>query len=188
MNARIRKEYAAFSGQQLLELAYELGFNFEKFSHSCSQSTVAALHDLLDIDDIVLKVATSCSGGQAGRVAGTCGALIGGTIALDYFFGRTADNISSTESRKANLEPLSGASRVAGLLYERYIVEYGTILCPHIQTQLYGRHFYLRSEEEKARFEQAGGHGDSKKSCCHVVGNASRWVMEILIDEGAVAP
>ena len=107
---------------------------------------------------------------------------------LDYFFGRAVKNLSCTESRKANLEPLSDATRVAGLLYEKYIAEYGTIICPHIQTQLYGRHFYLRDEAEKARFEQAGGHGDSRKSCCHIVGNASRWVMEILIERGMVAP
>ena len=186
MKAKLREKYSGKSRAELLEKAYELGFNFEKNCQSCSQSTVAALHEMLDIDDVVVRVATSCAGGQAGHVVGTCGGLIGGTMVLDYFFGRPAQNMSYTERKQQNLDPLFNAVGIAGELYSRYIKEYGTIICPHIQEQLYGRHFYFLDDEEMAKFEKAGGHTDSPKSACHIVGNATRWVMEMLLDRGAV--
>jgi len=186
VSVRVRDKYKGLSRQELLDRAYDLGFNYEAKSQSCSQSTVATLHELLDIDDVVVRVATSSAGGQAAQVMGTCGGLIGGTMILDYCFGRSAENISYQESIEANLKPLMDAIGVAKLLYDKYIEEYGTILCPHIQVQLYGRHFYFPDPDQMEKFEEAGGHSNPEKSCCRVTGNAARWVMEILINKGAV--
>jgi hypothetical protein len=186
MKGRLRDKYIELSREQLLEKAYELGVNFEKCSQSCSQCTAAAIHEMIDIDDVVVKVATTSSGGQAAQVIGTCGGLIGGTIVLDYFFGRPVDNMSFTDFSQDNLVPLFNAMGIAELLYKKYVKEYGTIICPHIQVQLYGRHFYFPDEEEMSKFDNVGGHTDSRKSCCHVVGNASRWVMEILLEKNIV--
>ena len=183
--AKIRERYRDLSRQELLDKAYELGFNFEKNSQSCSQCTVAALHELLDIDDVVVRVATSSAGGQAGTVTGTCGGLIGGTIALDYYFGRSVENISCQERIKDNLKLLRDARVPARLLYDKYIKEYGTIICPHIQVQLFGRHYYFLDPDDWKKFEEAGAHSTSDK-CCHVVGNATRWTMEILLGKDAV--
>ncbi len=70
--------------------------------------------------------------------------------------------------------------RIARLLYEKFVSEYGTILCPAIQQQLFGRHFFLKDPEEYRKFEEAGGH--DPKGCPHVAGNAGKWTMEILLD------
>ena len=182
----IREKYRGLSRQELLDKAYELGFNYEKSSESCSQSVVAALHELLDIDDVVVKVATSSAAGQAAQIVGTCGGLVGGTLILDYFFGRPAENMSYQEFIQDNDDLLMDAVEVAKLLYDKYVREYGTILCPHIQVQLFGRHYYLGDPDETEKFEKAGGHSDPKKSACHIVGNAAQWVMEILLDKGVV--
>lgn len=186
MKAKLRERYVGLSKPQLLEKAYDLGVNFEICCQSCCQSTVAAIHEMLDIDDVVVKVATSSAGGQCAQVVGTCGGLIGGTMVLDYFFGRPAENMSYTECKQSNLDLMSNALRLAGSLYEKYIKEYGTIICPHIQVQLYGRHFYFLDEEEMAKFDRIGGHAYSPKSCCHVVGNAARWAIEILLDRNVI--
>ena len=90
IKAEVREKYRGLSRQELLDKAYELGFNYEKNSESCSQSTAAALHELVDIDDVVVRVATSSAGGHIGEVVGTYGGLLGGTLILDYFFGRPA--------------------------------------------------------------------------------------------------
>ena len=148
MEVELKGKYVGLSKPQLLEKAYELGFNFERCCQSCSQSTVAALHEMLDINDVVVKVATSSAGGQGGQVVGTCGGLIGGTMILDYFFGRPVENMSYTECKQSNLDSMFNAVGLAGLLYEKYIKEYGTVICPHIQVQLYGRHFYFLDEED----------------------------------------
>ena len=175
----VRAKYRGLSRQELLDKAYELGVKCDQNSHSCSQCMVATLHELLGFDDVIVKVASSSGGGQAGQAVGTCGGLIGGTIVLDYFFGRPVEDISYTDIVKPPWE----AMEVAKLLYDRYIKEYGTIICPHIQAQLFGRHFYVPDPGDMEKFEKAGGHTDK---CPHLVGNAARWVMEILLDKDAV--
>jgi len=185
IKAKVREKYRGLSRQELWDKAYELGSNYEKNSHACSQSTVAALHELLGFEDVIVRVASSSSGGQVGQVVGTCGGLVGGTIILDYYFGRPVEDMSYQECIQANLEPLRDAREVAELLYYKYIKEYGTIICPHIQVQLFGRHYYFLEPDEREKFIKAGAHSDPKK-CCHIVGNAARWVMEILLDKGAV--
>ena len=94
IKAKVRKKYQGLSHQELMDKTYEQGANYEKISGSCSQSTVAGLHEILEIDDAVVRVASSSCGGQACTVMGTCGGLIGGTIVLDYFFGRPAEAMS----------------------------------------------------------------------------------------------
>jgi Putative redox-active protein (C_GCAxxG_C_C) len=174
----VREEYRGLSGQELLDRAYELGAEYERTAHGCSQCTVAALHDLLGLDGGLVRAATSSCGGQALRGEGTCGAVIGGTMVVDWFCGRPADRI-------ADVGALRGAVAVAGRLGDRFEQAYGSILCPRIQERLYGRSFSLRDPEEFAAFERAGAHSDPSK-CLDVVGNAARWTLEILLDEGAV--
>jgi C_GCAxxG_C_C family probable redox protein len=188
MKATLKSAYTGLSREQLLDKAYELGFDFEKYSHSCSQSTVAAMRQMLDMDEVVVRIATSSAGGQAGRVTGTCGALVGGTIVLDYFFGRPAADMSHTDDGNANVTALHEAVAVAGILFDKFIEGHGTIICPHLQTRLFGRPFFISDEQEMAKFEQIGGHGNPEKSCCWVVGNTSRWVMEVLLDKNVVRP
>ena len=185
IKAKVREKYRSLSSQELLDKAYELGFNFEKYSQSCSQTTAAALHELLDIDDVVVKVATSSNAGQVAQVVGTCGGLLGGTMILDYFFGRPVENLSYQECIPANLELIWDAMEAAKLLYDKYIKEYGTIICPHIQAQLFGRHYYFPDPDDMEKFEKAGGHTAPDK-CSHIVGNAARWTMEILLDKGVI--
>ena len=185
MKAKVREKYQGLSRPQLLDKVYELGVNYEKYSTSCSQCTVAALHDILGFDDSLVRAANSSCAGQAAQIVGTCGGLIGGTFVLDYYFGRPADKLSDKEVIEENLDILRNAIGIAKLLYDRYIEEYGTVICPHIQVQLFGRHFYLWDPDELERFEAAGGHSAPKK-CVNVVGNAARWTLEILIDKGAV--
>ena len=59
---RVKEGYRSLSRQELLDKAYELGSDYEKYSHSCSQCTVAALFDILGFEDVIVKVANSQSG------------------------------------------------------------------------------------------------------------------------------
>lgn len=185
VKAKVREKYQGLSRQELLDKAYELGFNFEKYSYSCSQSTVAAIHELLDIDDVVVKVATSLSGGTAEQFSGTCGPLSGGLIALGYFFGRPVEKLSHQERIQDNVDALFASFPAAQSLTEKFWQQYGTIICPHIQRQLFGRTWWLLDPDELDKFEAAGGHSAPDK-CSHVAGTGARWVMEILLDKGAV--
>lgn len=185
MKVRVREEYQGYPRQALLDKTHKLGADYEKYSTGCSQSTVAALHDILGFDNSLVRAASSSCAGQAAQVVGTCGGLIGGTLVLDNYFGRPVEKMSDKEVIQENVDSLLNAMGIAKLLYDKYIEEYGTIICPHIQTQLFGRQYYLWDPDDLAEFEEAGGHSDPGK-CTNIVGNAVRWTMEILIDKGAV--
>jgi len=183
--AKVREKYRGLSRQELMDKAYELAVDFEKNNFCCSQAPVAALHELLEIDDVVVKVSTSLSGGTAEQFTGTCGPLVGGLMVLACFFGRPVEKISFTEKKQSNVNALFASFPAPQALADKFWKEYGTILCPHIQRQLFGRTWWLLDTEELEKFEKAGGHSDPDK-CCHIVGTAARWVMEILLDKGAV--
>ncbi|MBN1568635.1 MAG: C-GCAxxG-C-C family protein [Acidobacteria bacterium] len=179
---KILKKYRGLSKQQLLEKAYDLGVLFEKYSGSCSQCTVAALREILGFEEAIVQVASSSCGGQAGLSAGTCGGIIGGTIVLDYYFGRSASMLSSTKEIPEGAAELSQAMEAARLLCDKFIQQYGSILCPRLQEKIYGRSFNLQDPNDWQAFMDAGAHSDPTK-CMSVVGNASRWTLEILIEK-----
>lgn len=183
MRPQVREEYRCLARHELADRAYDLGFYYTKNSGSCAQSVVAALHELFEMESTVVKVATSSSGGQALQTIGTCGALIGGTIVLDYFFGRPAENMSCQEEIQANVDLLFEAIGVASLLAERFWREYKAIQCIMLQRQLYGRTYWLADPHDRAKFIEAGAHSDPRK-CMHVVGSTAKWVVEILINKG----
>ena len=183
---KIKDKYKNLSRDELLDKAYELGFGFEKYSTSCCQSVVAAMHEMLEIEDSMVRASNSSAGGQVATTVGTCGGLIGGTMVLDYFFGRTPEEMVYTDEKEPMTETLFEAFEVAKQLYDRYFKEYGTIICPQIQVQLYGRHYYLLDEDEVEKFEAIGAHSDPNKSCCRIVGNAARWTLEILLNKTGI--
>lgn len=182
---QVVEKYRGLSQPQLLEKAGELGTEFERYSGSCSQCTAAALREILGFDDLVVRVATSSCGGQAGFATGACGGVVGGTIVLDYYLGRPADMVSATQTIPQGMEALGHAVETAKLLGEKFVRHYGSILCPQVQTKLYGRSFNLQDPAEWKAFEEAGAHSDPTK-CMSVVANAARWTLEILIDKKVV--
>ncbi len=181
----VSEKYRGLSLQQLLEKANELGIGFEKNSGSCSQCTAAALREILGFEDVVVRVATSSCGGQAGLSVGACGGVIGGTIVLDYYLGRSAEMLSSTQPIPRGMEQLSRALGAARSLCDKFRRQYGSILCPQVQAKLFGRSFNLQDPADWKAFEEAGGHTDPTK-CMSVVGNAARWTLETLVELGIV--
>jgi len=171
--------------EELLDSAFRLGVNFEWHSCSCSQCTVAALCEILGFDTALVKAAASSCGGQAGQAAGTCGAVIGGTMVLDYYCGRPFEKLSTREKIPSNMEALSGGMETAKLFCSKFINEYQSILCPGVQTRVYGKAYRLSDPDEFKKFEEAGAHSDPTK-CMSVVGNSARWALEILLDRGIV--
>lgn len=190
ISMKVVPEYRGLSRKKILDKAYEKGVDYEMYTQSCSQCTVAALHDILGFEDVIVKVANSSSGCQASHFVGTCGGLVGGTMVLDYFFGRPYETLSDKEFSEKRAEALRNATQIAKILYFKYVNEYGTTICPSLQVKLYGRIFYFADPDDVLKFDKIGGHADPRKtgkmSCCHLVGNAAKWTLEILLDKGVV--
>lgn len=160
------------------EKAYRLGKEYERNYKGCSQCTVAALQDAFDIrNDGVFKAATGLAAGGGASVDGNCGAYSGAIMVLSSLNGRSRDDFA--DSSGSVFENFTLVRK----LRERFIDEYGSIICRNIQTKILGRPFYLADADEFEKFEKAGAHDIH---CLEVVGRAARWAAEIIIGEKLV--
>lgn len=161
------------------EKAYELGKEYEKSYGGCSQCCVAALQDALDIrNDDIFKASTGLAGGGCGTIDGSCGAYAGAIMVLGSLLGRERDKFDDFES----IAPDSRAFKLMRKFRDKYIREYGSVICRNIQTKTLGRPYYIIDPDEFKKFEEAGGHDDP--GCPEVVGKAARWMAELIEEEG----
>jgi C_GCAxxG_C_C family probable redox protein len=161
----------------IAEKAAELGRQYERTYGGCSQCVVAAVQDACGTrNDEILKAATGLAAGGGACTDGSCGAYSGAILVLGSRLGRERDSLEDVGAMRRNFG-------LVQQLHDRFIREYGSVVCRDIQTNLFGRPYYLVDPDEFAKFEQAGAHD---KHCPEVVGNACRWVAEIL-DEAAPA-
>jgi len=160
--------------EKAADKAYELGSHYERTYHGCSQCSIAALQDVFNIrNDDIFKSATGLSGGSALSSEGSCGAYVGALMVLSQIVGRERDKFEDAEGVRFTTHKLSGKLR------QKFIDEYGSIICRNIQTKVLGRPYYLADPQEFEKFHNAGAHDIY---CPKVVGNAARWMAEIIQD------
>ncbi len=159
------------------EKAYELGKEYEKTYMGCSQCVIAALQDALDIrNDDIFKAATGLAGGGGGAIDGSCGSYAGAILILGLLLGRDRNNFIDLD-QTVGFRTLELVRKFR----DKYIKEYGSVVCRNIQTKVLGRPFYLVDGDDFKKFEDAGGHGDA--GCPEVVGKAARWMAELILEE-----
>jgi len=162
------------SKKELADNAYELAYQYEAERGSCPQCVLSAVKETLNIgDEQTIQAADALAGGTALSAQGTCGALVGGLLAISSIVGRTYQDFSEGKRKRK-------VFRYAKMLYDRFEQEYGTPLCRDVQTTLFGRFYKLDDKEEYAMFEAAGAHVDK---CPSVSGNVARWTVEIILSE-----
>jgi C_GCAxxG_C_C family probable redox protein len=129
------------------------------------------LQEKLDLRDAgAFKAASALAGGIAGR-GETCGALIGGIMAIGQVLGR-----ESLEDR----EQFQKAMIPAGEMYLKFKEAVGHTLCAEIHKILFGRSFRLYEDEEKEAFVAAGGRGPN--GCPGVGSKAAKIAANIILD------
>jgi C_GCAxxG_C_C family probable redox protein len=161
------------SKEEILNNAYELAFKYEAEKGSCPQCVLAALMETLEIGDpATIRACDSLAGGTALSTEGTCGALIGGMLAIGAVAGRTYEDFVAGGQKRRIFQH-------SKRLYDRFVEEYGSPLCKDIHQKLFGRVFRLLDREEFQAFEKAGGHRDK---CPAVSGNVAKWAAEIIYD------
>jgi C_GCAxxG_C_C family probable redox protein len=155
--------------------ASELGKDYERKYGGCSQCTVAALQDALGArDDALFKAATGLAAGCGALTDGACGAYSGAILVLGSLFGRERETFDDVGRMRDNFA-------LVKQLHDRFIGEYGSVICRDIQTRLLGRPYYLADPDEYMKFVEAGAHDTH---CPNVVGNAARWAAEIIEESG----
>ncbi len=160
--------------ENVAEKAYELGHYYEKTYHGCSQCAIAALQDVFDIrNDDIFKSSTALAGGSALSCEGSCGGYVGALMVLGLLVGRERDNFADPEGIRFTTQKLAGELR------KKFIDKYGSFICRNIQAKVMGRSYYLGDKDEYEKFHNAGAHDIY---CPEVVGNACRWMAEIIQD------
>ena len=158
--------------EKKMEKAYELGFKYERDYGSCPQCTFAAVGEILGNENKeIFKAIDGLAGGLGRTTNGTCGALTGGVAAISQRYGR---------EDFPNLGQREKCMTLSKKLHDRFIEEYGSIICKDVQTKIMGRSYDFWNPKEREEFDKAGGHSDK---CPDVVGKATKWTVEILMDE-----
>lgn len=159
---------------EILKKAYDLAYKYEAERGSCPQCVYSAIMEAVDIGDPkVVKAADGLAGGTALSTEGTCGALVGGLMAISTLSGRTYDAFSKGDSKRRVFQP-------SKKLYDKFKKEYGSILCKDIHKKLFGRTFNLMDKKDYQEFEKMGAHVDK---CPEVSGKVARWTAEIIIED-----
>lgn len=135
---------------------------------------VAALQDVFNLrNGAIFKAATALAGGGARATDGSCGSYSGGILFIGSVIGRERDNFEDKEKVRIKTHNL------AKKLHDKFIKEYGSVICRDIQTKIMGRSYYFIDPDEYRKFLDAGAHDIY---CPDVVGKAARWVTEILLE------
>jgi C_GCAxxG_C_C family probable redox protein len=160
--------------EEKLQKAYDLAFKYEAERGSCPQCVYSALMETLNVGDKnVVKSIDALAGGTALSAEGTCGALVGGLCAISSIVGRTYEDFSAGE-RKRRIFMYSKK------LYDKFMQEYGSILCKDVHKKLFGRTFKLMDKNDYAEFEKMGAHVNK---CPDVSGKTAKWAAEIILDD-----
>jgi C_GCAxxG_C_C family probable redox protein len=159
-------------GQRALE--------YDKHS-GCSQSVLLALQEAFSIGDLEsFKAATILSGGVA-RKGETCGALLGGLMALGLVIGR--ENIIDTKTYREAMKP-SGEliTTFQKQLQDTFKFDkpLENTICKYIQKRIYGKSFDLTDPDSYKAFLDAGGHED--KGCPLVCAVAAEVTAEKILE------
>lgn len=160
--------------QDAADRAYHAGKMNEKTYRGCGQCSLAALQDTFDRrDDAVFQAATGLAGGGGLACDGSCGAYAGAIMFIGQLLGRERDNFADPDDIRLQ------TAEIVRELRQRFIDEYGSVICRDIHTKVMGRPYYIADPEDFQRFHDAGAHDIY---CPQVVGLAARWAAEIIME------
>ena len=159
--------------KELEKKAYSLGEKYEKECTGCGQTSLAAVFDTLSIaNDDVFKSASGLADGLGLTGDGSCGALVGGALAIGYLFGRERQELPDM------MKPMQSYLLVKKL-HDMFVDKFGTCRCHDLQKSLMGRTFNLLDPNE---FKEAMEFG-MMDHCSKVVGTAAQMATRIILEE-----
>ena len=159
---------------KILDQVYKKAYRYEAELGSCPQCVLASIYETLNIGDAkIIKAVDSLAGGTSLSAEGTCGALIGGLVAISSLAGRDYNDFK--EGKKKRL-----VFKYSKKLYDKFIEEYDSPLCKGVHKKIFGRSFNLLDPDDYKEFEKAGAHIDK---CTDVSGKVARWTAEIIIND-----
>ena len=157
----------------LAQRVYEKAYFYDGEYGSCPQAVLSAIQDELGdvISDDVIRSGHNLAGGGALLGGGTCGALVGGLMALSCKFGRPRKMFGKGAFMKSH--------EVGKTLTEFFLEKYGAVTCIGVQEKIFDRSYDLWDRKDYAAFDKAGAHTDK---CPSVAGDTAKWAVELMME------
>ncbi len=154
--------------------------DYEELSVNCAQGTLAALQEEFGLEGgkELLKAATFFPGVMSRKE--TCGALLGGLMAMGLAYGRDKLSDPSWSTPEAN-EAMFAYRRKVFRYCEAFKAEFGSTMCGVIRPLIMGRDYDSMDPVDRAQFLADGG----KKKCRVPPEAAARIAAEIFLEDEA---
>jgi hypothetical protein len=148
------------SEEEISDNGYKLGVKYESECTGCAQTSIAAIFETLGIwSEDVFKAGSGLADGLGLTGNGSCGALVGSSMAISYLFGRERKDFEDI------LIPFE---------------LYGTCRCHDVQMSLMGRTYNLWDPEDIKEAFSSG----MMDHCSKVVGNTVKLAIKTILDAG----
>ena len=140
----------------------------------CARSAMAGLRTVFP--EIPEEMETACMSlaGGTGSASGSCGAYCAGLLAVGLHFNSTiAEELADPAHEKRGMDKFMEYR-------DRFLARWGTVLCPKIHAQLFGKEYNLVDPTDHEAFLSMPGHQDK---CATVVASAVRMACEMILPE-----
>lgn len=162
--------------EERIKLAYELGVKYESEFTGCAQAVIASVFEVVGGgSDDVFKAASGLADGLGLTGEGTCGALLGGSIAISYYFGREKKDFENTK------RPFKSYQLVKNLC-QAFKQQNRFYNCQDIQRHHVGRHFNFWDMNDVREALKC----KLREHCATVVGNTAATAAMIILEAGKI--
>lgn len=169
---------SAESKQERIARVVKKAGDYEEMSVNCAQGTLVALMEEFGLqgDKELMKSATFFPGIMSRKE--TCGALLGGLMAMGLAYGRDKLYDPAWSTPEANEEMFRYRQKVFRYC-EAFKAEFGSTMCGVIRPLIMGRDYDTMNAEERKQFIEDGG----KVKCRVPPETAARIAAEIFLEE-----
>ena len=164
--------------EKILDRITKKAGDYEEVAISCSQATLAALQEEFNLGGgkDVIKVATFMPGIASRKE--TCGAVVGGLMALGLKFGK--DKINDSEPVTPDEKEAMFKSREKAWRFcEVFKKEFGSTMCGDIRPRIMGRDYNSMDPIERQQFLD----DDGPKKCRVLSEKAARIAASIILEK-----
>ena len=164
--------------EKVLDRVEKKAGDYEEVSISCSQGTLAALQEEFHLPGgrEIIKAATFMPGIASRKE--TCGALVGGLMALGLKFGKDKIRNPEADTPEGRAETLK-FRQMAWRFCEEFKKEFGSTMCGDIRPQIMGRDYNSMDPVDRQQFLNDGG----PKKCRVPAEKAARIAGSIILEE-----
>lgn len=165
--------------QEILDRVERKAAAYDYEFSGCGQMVLLALQQEFKLAKGMTVFKALTFGGRAtSGIGGTCGALIGGVLALGLASGR--DTLEDTIWPNPQDKGESGFPKSVETVrefYGKFLGQFGSYQCRDIQATLIGKSFDPENVEESLKFEHEGG----REACSQCAGKVARLTAQALL-------